>query len=48
MSRLDGRLWLAIVSFEGIMETAFVAENPERYRSSAAFQFVGKMSEIVV
>jgi hypothetical protein len=46
-SWLDGRLWLVIVSFEGIIETAFVVENPESYLERAAFQFIGKMSEVV-
>jgi hypothetical protein len=44
---LEGRLWLVITSFEGIMETAFVVENTETYLEREAFQYVGKMSEVV-
>jgi hypothetical protein len=44
---LNSRLWLVIVSFEGIMETAFVVENSETYLDREAFPYVGKMSEVV-
>lgn len=44
---LDGRLWLVIASFEGIMETAFVVENPETYLERATFRFIGMMGEVV-
>jgi hypothetical protein len=43
---LDGRLWLVIASFEGIMETAFVVENPKAHLERTAFQYVGKMDEV--
>lgn len=46
-ARIDGRLWLVITSLEGILETAFVVENPESYLEHEAFRYMGKMSEVV-
>ena len=43
----DGQLWLVIASFEGIMETAFVVENPQTYLNRSMFQHVGRMAEVV-
>ncbi len=44
---LDNRLWLVIASLDGVMETAFVVENSETYLDRAAFEYVGKISEVV-
>lgn len=44
---LDGRLWLVMASFEGIMETAFVVENADTYLEREVFQYIGKMSEVM-
>jgi hypothetical protein len=46
-ARLDGRLWLVIASYEGVLETAFVVENPESYLEREVFRYVGKMDEVV-
>lgn len=44
---LDGRLWLVIASFAGIMETGFVVENPDSYLERSTFQYVGQISEVM-
>lgn len=46
-ARLDDRVWLVIAAFDGLLETAFIVENPETYLRRLAFQWVGKMSEVV-
>ncbi len=44
---LEDRLWLVIASLNGVMETAFVVENSETYLNRVAFEYVGKMGEVV-
>lgn len=40
-------LWLVIASLEGVIETAFVVENPESYLNRSKFHFLGAMAEVV-
>lgn len=41
------RLWLVMASVDGMMETAFVVENPSAYLERDAFQYIGKLGEVV-
>jgi len=40
-------LWLVISSLEGVIETAFVVENPESYLNRSVFHYLGQMEEVV-
>lgn len=44
---LDKRLWLVMASFDGVIETAFVVENPEGYMNRSMFRYIGTMTEVV-
>ncbi len=44
---LDGRLWLVIATMEGVLETAFVVDNPDTYLEREAFQYVAKLGEVI-
>ena len=44
---LEERLWLVMASFDGLMETAFVVENPTTYLARPAFHHVGKLGEVM-
>ena len=44
---LEERLWLVMASFDGIMETAFVVENPTTYLERSAFHHVGQLGEVM-
>ena len=46
-AQFDERLWLVIASFEGVMETAFVVENPEAYLDRRMFRYIGRMAEVM-
>ncbi len=43
----DDRIRLVITGFDGLLETAFVVENPETYLHRPSFQRVGEMAEVV-
>lgn len=46
-SRYNDSLWLSIASFDGVMETAFVVENPDAYLQREPFRFMGLMNEVM-
>lgn len=46
-STINDRMWLVIASFDGIMETTFIVENPDAYLQREPFQFVGLMNEVM-
>lgn len=41
------QLWLVIFDHNGILETAFVIDNPSRYLSKAEFTFVDRLSNLL-
>ena len=45
-STINDKVWLVIASFDGIMETAFIVENPDTYLQRESFRFVGLMNEV--
>ena len=47
ISSLDGKLWLIMLSLEGIIETAFVVENPGSYLAPPYFEHVALLGEIL-
>ncbi len=44
---IEGKVWLVIATFDGVMETAFVAENPHSYLERPAFRYIGLVSEVL-
>ena len=44
---VDGNHWLVIFSWDGVLESAFVVENPASYLSSPTFEFVGLLHEVL-
>ena len=44
---LDGNHWLVMFSLDGILESAFVVENPESYLSPPNFEFMGLLHEVL-
>ena len=46
-STINDKVWLVIASFDGIMETAFIVENPDAYLQREPFRFVGLMNEVM-
>lgn len=47
MYNIENHNWLFIASFDGIVETAFVVENPESYLNRASFRYIGKLHEVL-
>jgi len=44
---LDGNHWLVIFSMDGVLESAFVSENPESYLSPPNFEPIGLLHEVL-
>ena len=44
---IEDRVWLVIASFDGVVETAFVVENPTSYLERSAFRYIGKLGEVL-
>ncbi len=45
-SNVGGKVWVVIASFDGVMETAFVVENPASYLHRSNFLYVGSLGEV--
>jgi hypothetical protein len=43
----NGQQWLVMFSFDGMMESAFVIENPQIYLSPPQFERVGLLEEVL-
>lgn len=44
---IEDHTWLIIASFDGVMETAFVVENPAGYLERPAFHYIGRLGEVL-
>ena len=38
--------WLVMFAYNGVLESAFVVENPERYLSKPGFEWIGSLGEV--
>lgn len=38
--------WLVMFAYDGVLESAFVVENPERYLSKPGFEWIGSLGEV--
>jgi len=47
VTELGGAVWLVLFDLTGIMETAFVVEQPERYLGHSSFELLGMLSEVL-
>lgn len=47
MYNIENHNWLFIASFDGVVETAFVVENPKSYLNRASFRYIGKLHEVL-
>lgn len=43
---VEGRLWLVMISLDGVIETAFPPEEPENYLANEAFIHIGKIGNL--
>lgn len=41
-----GLRWLVMFDYDGILESAFVVERPERYLKKPGFEWIGLLSEV--
>lgn len=46
VSALDAVVWLVMFSLDGILETAFVVENPDSYLNTSLFERIGTLDEV--
>jgi hypothetical protein len=45
-AEIQSKQWLVMFSYDGIMESCFVVERPERYLSNPGFEGIGKLVEV--
>lgn len=38
--------WLVMFAYDGVLESAFVVEHPERYLSKPGFEWIGSLGEV--
>ncbi|UCH92594.1 MAG: hypothetical protein JSV88_20170 [Candidatus Aminicenantes bacterium] len=43
---IQSKHWLVMFSYDGIMESCFVVERPERYLNKPGFEEIGKLEEV--
>lgn len=46
VSMYESSLWLVMFSMDGIMETAFLPDDPVAYLSKSAFKYMGLLKEL--
>jgi hypothetical protein len=46
-TKLAGHVWFVMFSLEGILESAFIVENPNSYLNMPNFEYVGLLSEVL-
>jgi hypothetical protein len=46
VAMVEGQRWLVMFTYDGVLETAFVLERPERYLNKPAFEQIGRLSEV--
>lgn len=44
---IENQIWLVIADFDGVMETAFIVENPASYLERPAFVYIGRLGEVL-
>jgi len=47
VSVIQDRHWLVMFSLDGLMESAYVVEHPDRYLSKPVFDPLGSLSEVL-
>lgn len=48
VSILQSQHWLAMFGMDGLMESAYIVENPNRYLSKPVFDLIGPLSEVLI
>jgi len=46
VATVDTRQWLVMFAYDGVLESAFVVERPERYLSKPGFEWIGSLNEV--
>lgn len=44
---VESRIWLVMIGMDGILETAFPPDNPDRYLSNNPFVYLGILEELL-
>lgn len=47
VTQIGQKLWLVMFGMDGIMETAFVVENPQEYLGQPEFELIGQLQEVL-
>jgi hypothetical protein len=46
VAKIEEQDWLVMIGPNGVLETAFVVERPERYLQKPGFEYLGRLSEV--
>jgi hypothetical protein len=44
---VDKQLWLVMIGIDGVLETAFPPDNPQKYLSNDAFIYLGILQDLL-
>lgn len=47
VAAIQGRQWLVMCDLDGVLESAYVVERPERYLERPVFEWLGTLGEIL-
>jgi len=47
VAQVGNAQWLVMFDLNGIMETAFILESPERYLAKREFEAIGSLAEVL-
>ena len=48
VANMQNKLWLVMISLEGVLETAFPPEMPESYLANSAFVYLSSVKELEI
>ena len=43
---IESKTWLVMFSYDGVLESAFVMDRPERYLNKPGFEWIGRLGEV--
>jgi len=47
VSEIEEQYWLVMVGLDGVLESAYLVERPDRYLNRPVFEFLGSLGEVL-
>lgn len=46
VAQVDQVIWLVMITMDGVLETAFPPDSPEKYLSNPSFSYIGQLGDL--